>query len=59
MRGLQADIVSYTAFRDALHDLAEAPTATNVRRYLVASRKLGTPASAVRGRKKPRRRITG
>jgi hypothetical protein len=33
--------VSFNAFRDALHDLADAPTPANVRRYLAASRKLG------------------
>jgi hypothetical protein len=56
MRGLQADAASFAAFRDALHDLAAAPTPTNVRRYLAASRKLGGTAPTAGLTKRSHRR---
>jgi hypothetical protein len=56
MRGLKADAASFAEFRDALHDLAEAPTSTNVRRYLAASRKVGGTAPTAGATKRSRRR---
>jgi hypothetical protein len=49
--------VSLAAFRDALHDLSDAPTPANVRRYLAASRKLGDITKAAGGAKRSRRQI--
>jgi hypothetical protein len=58
MRGLQADAASFAAFRDALHDLAAAPTPTNVRRYLAASRELGGGTAPTTGLTKRSHRRT-
>jgi hypothetical protein len=57
MRDLRADAVSLAAFREALHDLAEAPTPANVRRYLAASRKLDDGAPKAGRAKRSRQRI--
>jgi hypothetical protein len=46
---------AFAAFRDAVHDLSDEPTLTNVHRYLAASRALARSSPKADGRAGGRR----